>query len=117
MGADFRWMMCAIDDATLEKVAPLFASPAGVQLDGDQRHVYERFRDAPETLLPRRMVSGDGEIRIEANGSSVEIAAGNKNGPWTGVTYQEGAFFIAEGGELEGGRILRIAADVGQYRQ
>ena len=66
MGADFRWMMCAIDDATLEKVAPLFASPAGVQLDGDQRHAYERFRDAPETLLPRRMVSGDGEVRIEA---------------------------------------------------
>ena len=66
MGSDFRWMMCAIDDATLESVAPLFARPAGVQLDSDQRRVYERFRGALESLLPRRAVSPDGEVRIEA---------------------------------------------------
>lgn len=38
----------------------------------------------------------------------VVVASGGKNGPWTGVTFHDGDFFVAEGGILEGGRILRI---------
>ena len=37
--------------------------------------------------------------------------AGGRNGPWTGVTWHQGAFYVAEGGQLEGGRILRIDRD------
>jgi hypothetical protein len=40
-----------------------------------------------------------------------EIAAGEKNGPWNGVAYDDGFFYIAEGGEMEGGRILKIGRD------
>ncbi len=36
-----------------------------------------------------------------------EIAR-SRNGPWTGVEHHGGAFYIAEGGQLEGGRILRV---------
>jgi glucose/arabinose dehydrogenase len=50
-------------------------------------------------------------LRIEGNGQITEIAGGGRNGPWTGVTFDNGNFYIAEGGELEGGRILRISAD------
>jgi hypothetical protein len=50
-------------------------------------------------------------IRFETNGETTEIAVGNTNGPWTGVTFQEGAFYVAEGNVLQGGRILRIGAD------
>jgi len=45
------------------------------------------------------------------------VAVGDSNGPWTGVTYgpdpanpdgKPGAFYIAEGGQLRGGRILKV---------
>ncbi len=47
-------------------------------------------------------------LRVDGNGRIIEIAHGNKNGPWTGVDFGEGAFYIAEGGVLEGGRILKV---------
>lgn len=50
-------------------------------------------------------------LRVEADGRVTEIARGGRNGPWTGVAFHDGAFFVAEGGVLEGGRILRISGD------
>lgn len=50
-------------------------------------------------------------LRIEADGKATPIARGGDNGPWNGVTYSDGAFFVAEGGAKHGGRILRIGAD------
>lgn len=50
-------------------------------------------------------------LRIGAGGKKETVAEGGKNGPWTGVAFHNGAFYVAEGGELEGGRILRIAPD------
>ena len=47
-------------------------------------------------------------IRI-ANGVKTVIARGEKNGPWNGVAFHHGNFFVSEGGQLEGGRILRIS--------
>jgi glucose/arabinose dehydrogenase len=38
-----------------------------------------------------------------------EVASGGKSGPWTGVTYRDGHFYIAEGDTLEGGRIIRVS--------
>ena len=49
-------------------------------------------------------------LRVD-NGQVSTIAEGGKNGPWTGVAYHQGEFFIAEGGELQGGRILRVSSD------
>ena len=47
-------------------------------------------------------------IRI-ADGVKTIVAKGGKNGPWNGVAFHNGNFFVSEGGELEGGRILRIS--------
>lgn len=45
------------------------------------------------------------------NGNTTLVAKGQRNGPWTGATWYNGDFYIAEGGELEGGRILKITKD------
>lgn len=50
-------------------------------------------------------------LRIDANGKTYAVATGPKNGPWTGITWHNGAFYIAEGGEEEGGRILKVTKD------
>lgn len=50
-------------------------------------------------------------IHIERTGQIKEIARGERNGPWNGVTFYAGSFYVAEGGVLEGGRILRIEPD------
>ena len=47
-------------------------------------------------------------IRIQG-GEKTIVARGGKNGPWNGVTYHDGNFFVSEGGQLEGGRILKIS--------
>ena len=47
-------------------------------------------------------------LRIEPDGSVTRVAAGSRNGPWNGIAYHDGAFYVAEGGEVEGGAILRI---------
>lgn len=50
-------------------------------------------------------------LRIEDDGKRTEIARGGDNGPWNGVAYHEGQFFVSEGGKREGGRILSIEPD------
>ena len=50
-------------------------------------------------------------LRVDEDGSTQLIAKGSKNGPWTGVTWYKNSFYIAEGGEFEGGRILRVSMD------
>ncbi len=47
-------------------------------------------------------------FRVDADGSTKVIYSGQKNGPWTGVTFHNGHFYIAEGGQLEGGKILKV---------
>ncbi len=50
-------------------------------------------------------------VRVESDGSLTPVAVGAKNGPWTGVTFHDGNFYIAEGGELLGGKILRVSQE------
>lgn len=47
-------------------------------------------------------------LKIDATGNPTVVATGSKNGPWTGIEFHAGNFYVAEGGVLEGGRILRI---------
>ncbi len=58
-------------------------------------------------------------VKVMENNVFLPIAVGDSNGPWTGVSYQpskargpgRGFFYLAEGGQLHGGRILRIGMD------
>ncbi len=47
-------------------------------------------------------------LRI-SDGKTETIAEGEQNGPWTGIEYHEGNFYIAEGGQRNGGRILKVS--------
>jgi len=48
---------------------------------------------------------------VERNGALTEVARGENNGPWTGIAFANGSFYVAEGGQMKGGRILRITPD------
>jgi glucose/arabinose dehydrogenase len=50
-------------------------------------------------------------IKIGSDGSKTVMAKGGKNGPWSGLTFYDGNFYIAEGGTLEGGKILKVSTD------
>ncbi|WP_346320092.1 PQQ-dependent sugar dehydrogenase [Chitinophaga sp. YIM B06452] len=45
------------------------------------------------------------------NGKAQEVMKGSENGPWTGIAYYKGNFYIAEGGQKEGGKILRVTPE------
>lgn len=47
-------------------------------------------------------------LQVDNSAKTKTIARGTQNGPWTGITFYNGAFYVAEGGEKEGGRILKI---------
>lgn len=50
-------------------------------------------------------------LRVESDGKTTLIAKGLRNGPWSGITFYNGAFYVAEGGEMDGGKILKITKD------
>ncbi len=90
----------------MEAVATGLTYPTGVTFD-DAGNVYvvEAGYSYGEIWTTPRL------LKIEPNGQTTQVAAGEKNGPWLGVAYHDGAFFVAEGGTIEGGRILRITPD------
>jgi glucose/arabinose dehydrogenase len=49
-------------------------------------------------------------LRINPDGSHTVVAKG-AHPPWTGSVFHQGAFYVAEGGEEGGGRIVRITPD------
>jgi glucose/arabinose dehydrogenase len=90
----------------IEPVATGLTFPTGVAFDGDGKaYVVESGYSYGEVFTTPRL------LRVDPNGSTTVLATGGKNGPWTGVTFANGAFLVAEGGVLEGGRILRITSD------
>lgn len=50
-------------------------------------------------------------LQILPDGSTTPIYTGQKNGPWTGIAYRDGFFYISEGGQLEGGKILKVSKE------
>ena len=87
----------------IEVVAEGLTFPtAAVQDDQGHLYVIESGYSYGEVFLPPKL------LRVEIDGSLKLVVEGNKNGPWTGITYYEGYFYVAEGGQLEGGKILRI---------
>ena len=90
----------------VEVVTAGLTFPTGVALDDKGvPHVVEAGYAYGEVFTVPRL------LRVNADGTTAEVARGGKNGPWTGVAYANGAFFVAEGGQLEGGRILRVTPD------
>lgn len=85
----------------VELVARDLNFPSGVAFDGKGAvYVVEAGYSYGEVFQTPRLV------KLTASG--VEQVHAGKNGPWTGVTFKDGAFFIAEGGVEEGGRIVRV---------
>jgi len=90
----------------IEAVATRLTFPTAVAFDDQNRpYVVEAGYSYGEFFAKPRLV------RIEPGGGRTEIAAGADNGPWTGVAFHGGNFYVAEGGVMRGGAILRVSPD------
>lgn len=89
----------------IEVVAVGFTFPTGVAFDASGRPlVVEAGYSYGELFAtPRVLRVGDGRVEV--------VATGHDNGPWTGIAHDGTSIYVAEGGVLHGGRILRIAED------
>jgi glucose/arabinose dehydrogenase len=86
----------------IEAVASGFTFPTGVTFDDKGRiYVTESGYAYGEVWTMARL------LRLEENGTRTVIATSN-NGPWNGVEWHDGFLYVAEGGQREGGRILKI---------
>jgi glucose/arabinose dehydrogenase len=86
----------------IERVAEHLNFPTGVTFDdAGTPYVIEAGYVYGEVWTTPRL------LRIEADGRATEIASGD-HAPWTGVVWRAGAFYVSQGGEKEGGRIVRI---------
>ena len=90
----------------VELVASGLSFPSGLDFDDkDNLYVTEAGYSYGEVWLEPRL------IRIDSKGVATPVAVGTKNGPWTGLKYHGGNFYIAEGGHRDGGKILKINLD------
>jgi len=91
---------------TIEPVASGLTFPTGVTWDDQNRmYVVESGYSYGEVFTQPRL------LRVEPDGNLTTIATGENNGPWNGVAFSRGAFWVAEGGSMDGGRVLRISPD------
>lgn len=94
------------DGYLVEVIATGLTFPTGVTFD-DRGAVYvveSGYAYGEKWTAPRL-------LRVARDRAPDVVAEGGRNGPWTGVAYANGAFYVAEGGALEGGKLLRIARD------
>ncbi len=91
----------------IEVVATGLTFPTGVAF-GKRGEIYlvESGYSYGETFTRPRLV----EIDRDGGGVLSEIATG-EHAPWNGLAVADGSFFVAEGGEKDGGRIVRIERD------
>jgi hypothetical protein len=93
-----------LDGYVVDVVATGLTFPTSVTFDdAGALYVTEAGYVYGEKFLDARL------LRVQ--GRELTEIAKSRNGPWTGVVFHAGAFYIAEGGELEGGRILRVDRD------
>ena len=87
----------------IEAVATGLTFPTGITFDEDgEIYVIESGYSYGETWAEPRL------LRLEPSNKTTVVATGEKNGPWNGVTFHDGSFFISEGGVMQGGKILEI---------
>ncbi|HEY6146784.1 MAG TPA: glucose dehydrogenase [Thermoanaerobaculia bacterium] len=90
----------------IEAVAEGLTFPTGVAFDDSGRaFVVESGYSYGEVWTTPRL------LRVESGGRTSVVATGEDNGPWNGVAFSRGSFYVAEGGERRGGAILKISAD------
>jgi glucose/arabinose dehydrogenase len=90
----------------IELIASGLTFPVGATVDDSGvLHVVESGYSYGEDFTEPRL------LRIEADRRAVPIASGGKGGPWTGVVFHQGSFFVTDGDVLKGGRLLRISKD------
>jgi glucose/arabinose dehydrogenase len=92
----------------IEAVAVGLNFPTGVAFDAQGRpYVTESGYAYGEVWTTPRLV------RVDAGGTLTPIATAKagEGAPWNGLAYADGAFYVAAGGERDGGRILRIGTD------
>jgi glucose/arabinose dehydrogenase len=85
-----------------EVVATGLTYPTGVAFD-DRGGVYvleAGYSYGEDWKTPRL-------LRVQPGGDPAVVVTG-QNGPWNGIVFHDGAFYVADGGEKSGGRILRI---------
>jgi glucose/arabinose dehydrogenase len=87
---------------TIEVVSSGFTFPTAVTFD-DAGNVY-----VLESGYVYGEVFGTARLLRLRGAAAPEVIASSDNGPWTGVAFHAGAFYVAEGGVRHGGRILRI---------
>lgn len=87
----------------IEAVAKDLTFPTGITFDEDgEVYVVESGYSYGETWTEPRL------LKLKGSGKPEVIATGPKNGPWNGVTFHNGFFFVSEGGAMNGGKILKI---------
>ena len=87
----------------VDVVASGLTFPTGITFDeSGQIYLVESGYSYGETWAEPKLLKLSSENRTEV------VAKGDKNGPWNGVAFHDGSFFVAEGGALSGGRILKI---------
>ncbi|MEZ4599633.1 MAG: hypothetical protein R2940_07575 [Syntrophotaleaceae bacterium] len=92
----------------IEVVARGLTFPAGIAFDGEGvPYVIEAGYSYGEVFRPARL------LRLKPDGSFDVIAQDEGNVPWTGLSWHEGAFYVAANGQKnpDGGKILRIEND------
>src|SRR5690606_8937001 len=90
----------------IEAVATDLTFPTGIAFDGEGLvYVVESGYAYGETWTEPRL------LKIESSGKASIVVTGAENGPWNGVTFYEGQFYVSEGGEMDGGKILRISKE------
>ena len=84
----------------IELVATGLTFPTGIAFDGaGQPYVIEAGYSYGEVFTIPRL------LRLEPGGTTTVVASGDR-GPWTGVAFHDGAFYVARAGA-----ILRVAPD------
>ncbi|MBJ6117300.1 PQQ-dependent sugar dehydrogenase [Pontibacter sp. BT310] len=91
---------------TAEVVASELTFPTDVAFDeAGQVYAIEAGYSYGEEFLEPKL------IRVAPGGNKTIVATGELNGPWTGITYHNGNFYVAEGGQKTGGKILKITPE------
>lgn len=90
----------------IEAVATKLTFPTAITFDEDgMPYIIESGYSYGEIFLKPKL------YQLTPDGSLKLIATGEKNGPWNGITYYRDNFYISEGGQLNGGEIVKVNRD------
>lgn len=87
----------------IEVVAKNLTFPTGIIFDENgAAYVTESGYSYGEVFTEPKL------LKLNGDGTTETIFTGKNNGPWNGVWYHQDNFYVSEGGQTDGGKILRI---------